>query len=235
MPAATKWPAAILFDFDGVLVNSEPLHFQALAWALDRETINLTESEYYNEVIGVDDKSAIKHFFEKNHRVLDPKTYLRCFTNKLERMRSLIEDRRYRALPGVEEFVRGVWRHYPLAVVSAAVRDEIDAMLIGVSLRDCFTEVVAIEDVTHPKPDPEGYLAAMERLARRQGKTLRPQDCLVIEDSPRVAKRVREEGFVVLGVTTSYPAEKLSDCDHVVPSLRPDDVLKVLPTLDLGV
>ncbi len=230
-----KWPAAVLFDFDGVIVNSEPLHFQAFQETLALEKIDLTEDEYFRDLIGFDDRGAFKHVYEARGRVLDPKTFLRVMTTKLERMMSLIEQRRYKALPGVEEFVRGLWRHYPLAIVSGALRDEIETMLIGVSLRDCFSTIIAAEDVKNGKPDPEGYLLATKLLGEKAGKTLSPADCLIIEDAPAVAKRAKAAGFTILGVATSYPADKLCDCQYVVHSLRPAEVAGKIPQLKLGV
>ncbi len=230
-----RWPAAVLFDFDGVIVNSEPLHFQAFQETLALEKIDLSEDEYFRDLIGFDDRGAFRHVFEAHGRVLDPKTFLRVMTTKLERMKGLIEERRYKALPGVEEFVRGLWRHYPLAIVSGALREEIEAMLIGVSLRDCFSTIIAAEDVKHGKPDPEGYLKAAKVLGEKAGKTIEPGDCLIIEDAPAVAKRAKAAGFTILGVATSYPAEKLCDCQYVVHSLRPGEVAGKIPQLKLGV
>jgi len=224
---------AILFDFDGVIVNSEPLHFQAFNEVLHEEKIDLTEEEYFTELIGFDDKGAFKHLFEKHGRVLDPKTFLRIMTRKSEAMMELIENRAYHALPGVEEFVRGVWRSYPLAICSGALREEIEAMLEGVHLRDCFKVIVAAEDVTIGKPDPSGYLMAAELLGEKAKKTLEPAECLIIEDAPTVIESVRAVGFPVLGVATSYPIEKLNKANYAVPSLDPEIVQRAIPHLQM--
>lgn len=225
------WPRAILFDFDGVLVNSEPLHFFAFAEVLKGEKIELTEAEYYQELIGFDDRGAFKHMFEKNGRVLDPKTFLRVMTFKKEKMLEQIYSRKYSALPGVEQFVRGVWRHYPLAVCSGALREEIDLMLDGVALRDCFSVIVAAEDVTVGKPDPEGYLKTVELVSGKIKKRLEPADCLVVEDAASVIRAVRQVGFPAMGVATSHPPEKLKEANWVVRSLDPDEVQKEIPGL----
>src|SRR6187399_2427232 len=134
-PPMSKWPGAVIFDFDGVLVNSEPLHFRAFEEVAAAEKIELTEAEYYTDLIGFDDKGAFKHLFASRGRELDPKTFLRVMTRKSEVMRELIERRQYKALPGVEEFVRGLWRNYPLAICSGALREEIETMLEGIALR----------------------------------------------------------------------------------------------------
>ncbi len=117
-----QWPATVLFDFDGVLVNSEPLHFQAFAEVLKAEGIELGEEEYYRELIGFDDKGAFRHLYEKRGIPLSPKTFLALMTHKSEAMMDLIYRRQFSALPGVEEFVRGLWRRHPLAICSGALR-----------------------------------------------------------------------------------------------------------------
>src|SRR4051794_37950392 len=107
----SDWPRAVLFDFDGVIVNSEPLHFHAFHEVLAAEGIEITETEYYEDLIGFDDKGAFKHLFAKHDKPLDPKTFLRVLTRKSEAMMELIQARKYAALPGVEEFVRALWRN----------------------------------------------------------------------------------------------------------------------------
>jgi beta-phosphoglucomutase len=230
-----KWPAAVLFDFDGVIVNSEPLHFQAFAEVLASEQIDLTEDEYYRDMIGFDDKGAFKYIFDKRGKTLDAKTSLRVMTRKSAVMMDLIHRRQFTALPGVEEFVRGLWRNYPLAVCSGALREEIEAMLEGVSLRDCFPTIVAAEDVTVGKPDPQGYLLAMQQVSTRLKKGIAPGDCLIVEDAPTVIAGVRSAGFTVLGVATTYPTEKLTEANWAVKSLHPEHVQKVLPGLQMGI
>jgi len=89
-----------------------------------------------------------------------------------------------------DEFVRGLWWHYPLAICSGALREEIEAMLEGVALRECFKVIVAAEDVTVGKPDPQGYMLCMAQLGQKIKKTLRPEQCLVVEDAPTVIRSV---------------------------------------------
>jgi beta-phosphoglucomutase len=228
------WPAAVLFDFDGVIVNSEPLHLEVFQAVLAKEQIQITHEEYYQELIGFDDKGAFKHVFKKHHRELDPKTLLRLMTHKSEGMMEVIHQRRYEALPGVEELVRGLWRHYPLAICSGALREEIEAMLEGVHLRDCFPTIVAAEDVTVGKPDPQGYLLTVKQLNERLGKKFEPKDCLIVEDAPSVIKSVKKVGFHVLAVATSYPLEQLGDADYAVRRLDPAEVVRKIPHLKTG-
>ena len=229
-----RWSHAVLFDFDGVLCNSEPLHFFAFHEVLAAEKIELAEAEYYGEMIGFDDKGAIKQIFQLKGRELDPKTFLRVMTRKSEVMMDLIRRRKFQPLDGVEEFVRGLWRHCPLGICSGARREEIEAMLEGIRLRDCFKVIVAAEDVTVGKPDPSGYLMCAQQLGQKVKKTLEPKDCLIVEDAPTVIKSVRGVGFPVLAVATSYPAEKLADANYVVKDLKPATVGAAIPNLNLG-
>jgi beta-phosphoglucomutase len=228
-----SWPATVLFDFDGVIVNSEPLHLQAFVKTLEEEKIDLTGEEYYRDLIGFDDRGAIQHIYQQRGLALEPKTLLRVMTRKSEMMMELIDERRYKPLPGVEEFVRGLWRHYPLAICSGALKDEIEAMLEGIGLRDCFGVIVAAEDVSVGKPDPQGYLMCAKLVSERVGKSIAPADCLIVEDAPTVIKSVKKAGFKVLGVATTYDATQLGDADWVVKTLQPREVHKQIPRLQV--
>jgi HAD superfamily hydrolase (TIGR01509 family) len=223
------WPAAVLFDFDGVLVNSEPLHFQAFREVLAADHLQLGEEEYYQELIGFDDKGAFRHIYAKHEIELTPKHFLSLMTRKSEVMMDLIYRRQFSALPGVEEFVRTLWRRCPLAICSGALREEIEAMLEGIALRDCFPIITAAEDVLVGKPDPSGYLQTM----KKQGRKLEPKDCLIVEDAPSVIRSVRAVGFPVLAVATSYPIEKLDEANWAVKTLEVAEIRKAVPKLGL--
>ncbi len=147
----------------------------------------------------------------------------------------LIEDRKYHSLPGVEEFIRGLWRHYPLGICSGALREEIEAMLEGVALRDCFSVIVAAEDVTIGKPDPQGYLLCAKQMSKTLKAPLKPADCLVVEDAPNVIKMVKAAGFPTLGVATSHAIDQLAIADWRVATLQPAEVSKQIPALKMGI
>lgn len=230
-----QWPAAVLFDFDGVLVNSEPLHFQAFREVLAAEHIDLGEDEYYRELIGFDDKGAFRHLYQKRNLDLPPKTFLALMAHKSQVMMDLIYRKQFSALPGVEQFVRGLWRRCPLAICSGALREEIEAMLEGISLRDCFSVIVAAEDVTVGKPDPSGYLMTAKLISQKIGRELEPRDFLIVEDAPTVIRSVRAVGFPTLAVATSYPPEKLTDANWTVKTLEPAEVRRAVPELKLNI
>jgi len=228
----SRWPAAIVFDFDGVIVNSEPLHFEALRAVLHDEGIELTEREYYEELIGFDDRGAVLHLYEKRNLPLEQKVKLRILGRKSRTLRALMQSRPIHALPGVEELVRGLWRNYPLAICSGALREEIDVMLEAISLRDCFRLIVAAEDVSQGKPDPEGYLLAIKQLGKAMHRNIEPKECLIVEDAPQVIRAVKQAGFKTLGVAGSFATDQLSDADFVLSDLTSIEVRRVLPILN---
>jgi beta-phosphoglucomutase len=229
------WPRAVLFDFDGVIVNSEPLHFYAFHEVLKAAGIEITEDEYYRDLIGFDDRGAFRHLFEKRGVPLEPKTLLQLVVDKSRIVMDFIRRRQFRPLPGVEEFVRTLWRRCPLAIVSGGLREEIEAMLEGIALRDCFPVLIAAEDVDVGKPDPSGYVLATQMISDKLKlpRPLKPADCLVIEDAPTVIRSVKAVGFPTLAITSSYPEAKLTDANWIVRSLRLEEVAKEVPELRL--
>jgi beta-phosphoglucomutase len=229
------WPRAVLFDFDGVIVNSEPLHFYAFHEVLKAAGVEITEDEYYRDLIGFDDRGAFRHLFEKRGLPLEPKALLQLVVDKSRIMMDFIRRRQFRPLPGVEEFVRTLWRRCPLAIVSGGLREEIEAMLEGIALRDCFPVLIAAEDVEVGKPDPSGYLLATQMISEKLKlpRPLKPADCLIVEDAPTVIRSVKAVGFPTLAITSSYPEAKLTDANWIVRSLRPEEVAKEVPELRL--
>lgn len=225
------WPEAILFDFDGVIVHSEPLHLLAFQRAAAELGMDLSDELYYSELLGNDDRGTFKRLIEIHKRPHDPAILLQLCARKREIAQEMIHQKHYNALPGVEQLVRGLWRNYPLAICSGALAEEIELMLEGISLRDCFRVIVSAEDVTVGKPDPESYLRGIELLAQRYHRRINPKNCLVFEDAPRVIDRLKPLGFTTVGVTATMPAERFTAADHLVKSLEPEEVLKQIPRL----
>jgi beta-phosphoglucomutase len=228
-----SWPAAVLFDFDGVIVDSEPVHLRAFQLAAASEGIDLTADEYYRELIGYDDAGAWQRVFALHRKPLDRATLRRVMDRKFAQMRALLETNQIPTLPGVVELVRALHRHgSAMGICSGAVRHEIDVMLAGVGLESYFGVVTAAEDVAVGKPDPRGYVLTAQRLSEKIGRPLRPQDCLVIEDAPAVARAVRPLGFRAIVVATTYPLERLQGAaDWAVRTLRGDELSATVPEL----
>ena len=232
----STWPRAVLFDFDGVIVHSEPLHCRGFQSVLAEVGIALTDEQYYRELIGFDDRGAFAHIFDVHRRPLDAATARQLEAKKADAIQRMIDaGTDFAALPGVDAFVRGLAAAgLPMAICSGALRQEIERMLDGIGLREFFPVIVAAEDVAVGKPDPSGYLLTMGQLAASANVELLPGDCLVIEDAPTVIRSVRAVGFPALGVATSYSIEALSAADYAVTSLWLAEVRRAIPHWTVG-
>ena len=165
---------------------------------------------------------------------MDSQTTHRVLSKKKHTSHALIMAGKYSALPGVDALVRGLAKHYPLAICSGALREEIEPMLDGIGLREFFPVIVTAEDVERGKPDPQGYLLTADLIRKRTGLNFGPGDCLIVEDAPTVIHSVKEAGFQTLGVATSYPLSALGEATYAVSSLDPREVLKQIPLLKVG-
>lgn len=207
---------AAVFDFDGVLVDSEPLHYRALRDALRPEGVEIGEEEYRNVYLAFDDREAIRLALEHHGEGAAPARRERIEARKVELFARMIPE--IPVFDGARDLVRALGLEMPLAIASGARHDEIDAILQGVGLRDAFQAIVGAEDAARMKPDPAPYLEAARRLSARTGR-LAPEECVAFEDSlPGIASALGA-GMKVVGVAHSYPAEKIQSAHRVVDSL----------------
>lgn len=207
---------AALFDFDGVLVDTEPLHYRALRAALAPEGIVIEEEEYLRSYLAYDDREAIRIALERHGSPHDLERIHAVATRKAALFEE--ETRGVSFFPGARELVQALVQEVPLAIVSGALRAEIEAILRAGNLADAFNAVVGAEDTRHGKPHPEPYLRGMTCLLSRI-PTLRPEECLAFEDSMPGIASAQAAGMKVVGVAHSYPAAKLHAAHLVVESL----------------
>ncbi|HJU53257.1 MAG TPA: HAD family phosphatase [Pyrinomonadaceae bacterium] len=215
---------AIFFDFNGVIVNDEPLHLKAYQETLAAEGITLSEAEYMT-MLGMDDVTFVRTAFERAGKSLPEDGGKRIIAREYELHRKMIEENLPLA-PGVVTFIKAAARHYQLGLVSMSSRYGIDYVFERTRLGRAFTVVVSAEDVpgTH-KPDPTCYQRALELLneKRRDERKLPllPNECLVIEDAPPGIQSGRAAGMRTLGVTNTVPEEALraAGADIVTHSL----------------
>jgi beta-phosphoglucomutase len=216
---------AVVFDFDGVIVDSEPVHFRALGEALAADGIRITEEEYWSEYLAYDDREAIRLAFERHGERPSPERLDAAAQRKVEAFARLIPQ--IPVFPGARELVEGLAESgVPLAIASGARHEEIEGILRGLGLRGAFRALVGVEDAPRAKPDPAPYVEAARRLARETGG-LTPSDCAAVEDSLPGILAAKGAGMRVVGVAHSYPEEKLRPADRVVPTLAalsPDDL-----------
>jgi beta-phosphoglucomutase len=208
---------AVIFDFDGVLVDSEPSHYRALRDALAEEGIRITPEEYASRYLAYDDRECIRIALEHDGQPCEAARVEAAARRKAQIFDALLGHVPF--FDGARELVADLARTMPLAIASGALRGEIERIVEAGGLRPSFAAIIGADDVSRCKPHPEPYLTALSRL-RQRAPDLRAGECLVIEDSVAGITAGRAAGMRVLGVAHSYPPEKLEAAHHVLPALR---------------
>jgi beta-phosphoglucomutase len=212
---------AIIFDMDGVICDSEPLHMHAFQHVLEEEGIALTDQDYYDRYLAFDDRGCFETIFKANHRSLDPQQLKNLLARKARYFDVAMKER-LMIFPGADSFVKKAAKKHRLALASGARRLEVEFVLKKAKLKNYFTAVVSADDVQQGKPHPESFLTALAVLNERrlQGtEEVKPEECLVIEDSRHGLTAAKSAGMKSVALTTSYPAAELAASDLVVDSL----------------
>ena len=210
---------AIIFDFDGVIADTEPLHFAALQRVLADIDITLTEAEYYADYLGFDDRGCFLAALRAHRREAAPSLVGQLMDRKAHAYLAAIKDH-LAIFPGVRELVQEAATHVPLAIASGALRNEIEVILEEAGLRKAFCHITSAEDVTRGKPAPDPFLHAMAGLNRQPAQpALTPRDCLVIEDSLSGIRAARAAGMKVLAVANTHTIQDLGEADAITHSL----------------
>jgi beta-phosphoglucomutase len=209
MPETTQ---ALLFDFNGVIVDDEEQHRQALTAVLAEEGIPLTREQYYADYLGWNDEMSLVTAFREQGHPLAQDRVDQLVREKSRRYEALIE-RSLILVPGAPEFIERAAGRFRLGLVSGALRREIDLVLERTGLDRHFEVIVAAEDVAACKPDPAGYLAARAGFEPRGAVPARM--CVAIEDSLPGLAAARAAGMRCAMLSTSHPAAALRAADVV--------------------
>jgi HAD superfamily hydrolase (TIGR01509 family) len=216
---------AILMDFNGVIINDEPIQHAAYKEIFSADGIDVTDEMYYSR-LGMDDKTFVASILDEAGKPSDMDRVLELTSAKTAHWRDIVSD----AMPifeGVENFVRKCSQELSLGIVSMAKREEIDFVLEKIGIADCFSVVVSADSVTICKPDPQCYRLGFHDLdLARTSQGHLPMvhaDCVVIEDSPPGVRAGRAAGLPVLGVTNTVSAEQLRAAGANAIAKRLDD------------
>jgi beta-phosphoglucomutase len=201
--------SGILFDFNGVIVDDEPQHCDALMAALSSYGFALDRDTYYREYLGFDDRECFRFTFQKMGRPHDDASLREAIERKhFEYERAIRQS--LRLVPGAAGFIEdAALDGYQLAIVSGALRREIELVLELSGLRPHFAEIVAAEDVGACKPDPQGFVRA------RTGLGLPPARCMALEDSLPGLAAARAAGLRCVMLATSHPESACGDADLI--------------------
>ena len=222
--------AAVIFDFDGVIVDTEPLHYRAFQKILEPLGLGYDWETYVAEYLGFDDRDALREAFWSKGRPLADDDLERLIGQKARAFLEIIAAGVV-SYPGVMELIDEIAGNLPLAICSGALHSDIIPVLQQFGLSGIFDVIVTADDVAVSKPDPACYRLAVERLAAvYPGRGIAPETCIVIEDTPGGIASAHGAGLVVVGVTNSYPSDRLRGVVRVVESLEEIslDILKTL-------
>jgi beta-phosphoglucomutase len=223
---------SIIFDLDGTLADTEPLHYAAFREVLLPCGVALDRDEYFTRLIGFNDHDCFAAVLSERGTPYDETTLARLITVKAGVYQAMIADHDV-LYPGAADFVRRCAERFPLIIATGTLRAEAEMILGRGQIRDRFLDIIAAEDVAHGKPAPDGFLAALGRL----GFILRPRpsitaaECLVIEDTVAGVEAARRAGMRVLAVGQSAAPADLAAADLVRASLGATDLDEILREL----
>ena len=212
--------AGVIFDFDGVLANSEPLHLRAYREVLAPRGIELATTDYYDRYLGFDDLGVFRAVAHDQEWELGEETLGELIRVKGERFDTLV-GQGDPLFAGAADCVRRVAAEVPVAIASGALGPEIEALLSTTGLRHHFKAIVASGDTPRSKPAPDPYLRAVELLRPFAAAASHdPVGCFVaIEDSKWGIESALGAGLRCLGVAQTYPADTLRNAHAVVGTI----------------
>ncbi len=214
---------AIIFDFDGIIADTEPLHFATFRSVIQGYGMECSWAEYQEKYIGCDDRDLFRLCFSNNKRTLDLAGLQVCIDEKAKRFAAVVETTDVQAYPGVVELLRElVLLQIPLGLCSGALLSDVTPILAKFDLLDIFLTLSTAELVERSKPDPMPYRHCLGALEEVLGHALDPACCLAVEDTPAGLEAATGAGLMTLGVGNTHPVAMLSQASVVLPSF--DDV-----------
>ena len=214
---------AVIFDFDGVLVDSERVHLRAFQRALGERGWTLDERDYFERYLGFTDHDLIAAYAVHRGLPLDAAAMATLLRRKMEIFDA--ESGEGGALfPGARACIARLGAVFPLAIASGSLRHEITGVLDRTGLTSAFRAIAGADEVAQGKPAPDLYLSAAARL------DVAPASCVAIEDSPWGLESAAAAGMISIAVTTSYRAARLVRAALIVASLDeidPDTILRL--------
>jgi len=226
---------AVIFDFDGVITDSEILHFRAFNQVLAQYGIELTKDDYYTTYLGFNDADCYRLLIHQGLL----KTDQQQIKNLIEQKKRIFEQlakAEGKLIEGVCDFLKMLEQNnIPIAICSGALLTEVEMVLDEARLRHLFEVVVSGEQVKKGKPDPEGFLLSLQRLNENRENPITANQCIVIEDSHWGLEAAKAAGMHTIAVTNSYDAGQLSMAEKIVDQLSEltiDDLQQLCVCLD---
>lgn len=215
------YPSAVIFDFDGVIVDTEPLHYRAFQKILEPKKLGYSWDDYVNIYMGFDDRDAFREAFKQKNVHLSESVLEQLVAEKASVFQEVITGG-VTAYPGVTALITTLHQQdIPLAICSGALRSDILPIISQLGIAHCFACIITADDVPHSKPDPTSYRIAAQQLIELFPQKLSKKDKIIaIEDTPAGISSATGAGLKVIAVSNSYPAEQLRQADRIVTSLE---------------
>ena len=211
----------IIFDFDGVILDSENSHFIAFNEGLKKLNINISEDEYYSKYISLDDRGVITNVVnDKNISVTNEEIDM-IIKNKNDYFESRLIDNS-KLFPGVEELIIQLSKNFVLSIGSGANRSEIIKTLKNNNIYDYFEIIVSADEVNNPKPNPETYNRVLDNI----NTDFNINEIIVIEDSPGGIEAAKSAGLKCIAITNTFDNKELGKADIIVSNY--EEILKYL-------
>ena len=211
---------AVIFDFDGVITDSEILHFRTFNKVLKQFKFQITLQDYYKNYLGLSDLDLFSLFSEKGYINIGTKSIKNLTGEKNELFEQLAKTEG-KIIEGVRDFLEILSQNdIPIAICSGALLPEIELILDDAKLRHYFKVIVSAEHVKKGKPSPEGFLLAIKRLNSSIGDNILTKECIVIEDSRWGLEAAIAAKMHTIAVTNSYEAKELSMAEKIVSNLK---------------
>lgn len=199
---------AIVFDFDGVIADSERLHLRAYQDVLTPHGLAPSDDDYYDRYLGYDDRGVLRMLMRDRDVALQDAEVEKLIALKGTRYEELAAAGEM-LFPGAESFIRAAAAAVPIAIASGALTHEIEDVLTRTGLRSLFPVIVGADQTEHSKPHPEPYQTAFGRLRAHAGVPLEPWRSVAIEDSKWGLMSARGADLRLVAVSTTYPAHEL--------------------------
>lgn len=201
---------AVIFDFDGVIADSERLHLRAYQEILAPEGVTLSERDYYDRYLGYDDAGVFRELGKDKGLAMDEGRLATLIERKGQRYDELASAGEM-LYPGAADFIRAAAAVVPIAIASGALTHEIEEILERAGLRSLFPVIVGADQTARSKPHPEPYVTAFARLKAHAGRDLEPWRSVAIEDSKWGLVSARGADLRLVAVTNTYSAAELRD------------------------
>ena len=204
--------SAIIFDFDGVILDSEPLHYEAVTDVLNKLGLKLNYKEYTEKYIGLSDKEMFPMLLKNKGFHFSADAISSLINEKIDAYTHIINN--HHELPlitGVDLYIhKAIQNDKKIAICTGSTKNEISITLAKLMLIHLFNTIVTAEDVRHGKPSPESYLLTAKRLG------VPANQCIVIEDTPHGITAAKNAGMYVIALTTTHENQCLQNADQVV-------------------